>query len=67
MFTLSCWFDQKLELRFMAVLVLLKIKFRHAQISGFKIGIPMSQTVYQPLIESTNLKKSYSQISEKHD
>ena len=51
----------------MAVLVLLKIKFRHAQISGFKSGIPMSQTVYQPLIESTNLKKSYSQISEEHD
>ena len=45
MFILCCWFDKKkLELRLMVVLVLLKMKFGHAQISVPKIGIPMSKT-----------------------
>ena len=38
-------FDQILELGLMAVSVLLKIKFGHAQISEPKIGMPMSKTV----------------------
>ena len=36
---------KKMELRLMTVSVLLKIKFRHAQISVPKIGIRMSKTV----------------------
>ena len=35
---------KKLEMRLMVVSVFLKIKFRHAQISVPKIGIPMSKS-----------------------
>ena len=42
---LCCYLIKKLELGLMVVSVLLKIKFRHAQISMPNIGIPMSKTV----------------------
>ena len=35
---------KKLEMHLMVVTIFLKIKFRHAQISVPKIGIPMSET-----------------------
>ena len=42
---LCCYLIKKLELGLMVVRVLLKINFRHAQISVPKIGIPMFKTV----------------------
>ena len=42
---LCCYFIKNLELDLMIFSVLLKIKFRHGQISGPKLGIPMSKTV----------------------
>ena len=36
---------KNLELRLLVVLILLKIKFEHAQINMDKTGIPMSKTV----------------------
>ena len=44
MFTLCRWFDKKLELCLMAVLILLKTKSGQAQISMPKIFTPMSKT-----------------------
>ena len=56
MFTLCCCFDQKkMELRLMVISVLLKIKFGHDQISVPKIGLPMSNSFYQPLINSEGI------------
>ena len=46
---LCCYLIKKLELGLMAVRVLLKINFRHVQISVPKIGIPTFKTVCMKL------------------
>ena len=63
MFTLCHWFDKKLELCLMAVLILLKTKSGQAQISMPKIFTPMSKTTtfyfyfYQKKKKKKMLKK----------
>ena len=65
MFTLCRWFDKKLELCLMAVLILLKTKSGQAQISMPKIFTPMSKTTpfyfyfYQKKKKKKNASKNY--------